>query len=47
VSTGIGSKGEKVRGWIAFEVPKAASLASIKYVVDLVSGESLQVGLKK
>ncbi|MDH7489935.1 MAG: DUF4352 domain-containing protein, partial [Anaerolineae bacterium] len=37
--------GEKVKGWVAFEVPEDATLASIKYLVEILSDKFLQVGL--
>jgi hypothetical protein len=37
--------GEKARGWVAFEVPDDATPASVKYEVDIWSGEFLRVGL--
>jgi hypothetical protein len=37
--------GEKVRGWVAFEVPITAEPAILKYSTALFSSKSLQVGL--
>ncbi len=38
--------GEKVRGWVAFEAPKDAEAAGIKYAPDIF-GDSAKVGLAK
>jgi hypothetical protein len=38
--------GEKVRGWVAFETPKDAEVAGIKYAPDIF-GDSAKVGLVK
>jgi hypothetical protein len=38
--------GEKVRGWVAFETPKDAEAAGVKYAPDLF-GDSAKVGLAK
>jgi len=45
VATGQLSIGEKVRGWVAFEIPDNATPASIKYATELFSGNYLQAGL--
>ena len=37
--------GEKLRGWIAFQIPEAAQLASLKFATSLFGGEDLKVGL--
>jgi hypothetical protein len=37
--------GEKAKGWVAFEVPENATLASIKYLVEMFSNKFLQVGV--
>lgn len=39
------NKGEKVRGWIAFEVPSDAILHSLKYQVELFEDRYLRAGL--
>ncbi|MFH1085477.1 MAG: DUF4352 domain-containing protein, partial [Chloroflexota bacterium] len=41
------SKGEKAKGWVAFEVPKTAAVHSLKYQTDIVRGNYLRVGLTK
>jgi hypothetical protein len=38
-------QGEKVKGWVAFEIPVDATPASIKYLVELFSDNYLIVGL--
>jgi hypothetical protein len=45
ISTVHLSVGEKVRGWIAFEVPEGASPAALKYEVEFFGNKVLQVGL--
>lgn len=42
---GLSSAGEKVRGWIAFQVPENAELASIKYSVESFGNKFLQASL--
>ena len=37
--------GEKVKGWVAFEIPEDATPASIKYLVETFSNKFLQVDL--
>jgi hypothetical protein len=37
--------GEKVKGWVAFEIPEDATPASIKYLVGTFSDKFLQVDL--
>jgi len=39
------SPGEKARGWIAFEVPEEATVASIKYAVETFGSKVLQTSL--
>jgi len=39
------SPGEKARGWIAFEVPEGATVASIKYAVKTFGSKVLQASL--
>jgi hypothetical protein len=39
------SPGEKARGWIAFEVPEEATVASIKYAVETFGSKVLQASL--
>lgn len=39
--------GEKVRGWVAFEVPAGATPTTLKYVVDTFSDNFLETGLTK
>ena len=37
--------GEKVRGWIAFKAPDAATLKSLRYALDVFGAQTLQVEL--
>jgi hypothetical protein len=41
------SPGEKVRGWIAFEIPEGATGASIKYAVESFGSKVLQASLTR
>jgi hypothetical protein len=40
------ARGEKVRGWVAFEIPEGAVPASVKYETGMFGGVTLQVGLQ-
>lgn len=37
--------GERVKGWVAFELPPGATPAGLRYTTALAGGEALQVGL--
>jgi hypothetical protein len=39
--------GERVRGWIAFEIPEAATVSSVRYSSSLFSSDFIEVGLTK
>lgn len=45
LATGELAVGEKVRGWVSFEVPDDATPASVKYSVGVFSGNYLQTGV--
>lgn len=47
IATATIGPGEKVRGWVAYELPEGASPAYLKYEFGVFTGPTLQVGLTK